>query len=91
MGDGFATVDNRNLKNTGKSSSLNRTMAADYRLRHIPTARHGSITMSVLYTVGHSVVVHKAILPDNSNSALHITAVYLLYNQNRDLENRVWA
>lgn len=45
MGDGFATVDNRNLKNTGKSSSLNRTMAADYRLRHIPTQRDMDLSL----------------------------------------------
>lgn len=37
MGDGFATVDKRNLKTTGMSESRNPTMTADYRLRHAST------------------------------------------------------
>lgn len=51
MGDGFATVDKRDLKTTGMSESPNPTMTADYRLRHIST-------LSILYGTGYAVVIY---------------------------------
>lgn len=62
MGDGFATVDKRNLKSTGMSESLNPTMATDYRLWHIST--HGSFTRDLQCTIQRDIVVH-------NNAALH--------------------
>lgn len=62
MGDGFATVDKRNLKSTGMSESLNPTMTTDYRLWRIST--HGSFTRDLQCTIQQDSVVH-------NNAALH--------------------
>lgn len=52
MGDGFATVDKRDLKTTGMSESPNPTMTADYRLRHVSTLQ------DILYGTGYAVVIY---------------------------------
>lgn len=73
VGDGgLAAVDKRNLEATGMSGGLNPTTAADYRLRRISTLHHLSLQRDELlpFTV---------MLLDNSNSVLHITALYFLY------------
>lgn len=76
MGDGFATVDKRNLKTTGMSESLNPTMTTDYRLRHISTPQDVFCLFSLQWDTG---LLFTMMLLNNSNSALHVTAVCLLY------------
>lgn len=77
MGDGFATVDKRNRKTTGMSETLNPTMTADYRLRHISTLQDMDLSLTIFCMQWERVLLFTIILLDNSKSALHINAAYV--------------
>lgn len=79
MGDGFATVDKRNLERTGMSESLNPTMTTDYRLWRIST--HGSFTRDLQCTVQQDTVVH-------NKAALHTGLLSNLALPNKGLSWR---